>query len=95
MRSEQIRNEADYDAALARVSELMDALTGPQGQETDPNHPDRIELDALFSQIELYEDEHYPIDPPSPSAIIEYEMDQAGLPSTDQTPHSKKQDKVS
>lgn len=27
-----ITTESDYDAALARVSELMDALSGPQGQ---------------------------------------------------------------
>ena len=40
-----IQNEADYDAALARVTELMDDLSGPDGQISDENHPSRIELD--------------------------------------------------
>ena len=56
-----ITTEADYDAALARVSELMDTLSSPQGQIEDVNHPARIELDALVDLIEAYEDEHYPI----------------------------------
>ena len=57
-----ITTEADYDAALARVSDLMDALSGPQGQIEDVNHPARIELDALVDMIEVYENEHYPIE---------------------------------
>ncbi len=57
-----ITTEADYDAALARVSELMDALSGPHGQVEDVNHPARVELDILVDLIEAYEDEHYPIE---------------------------------
>ncbi|MCY3544985.1 MAG: hypothetical protein OXH22_13255 [Chloroflexi bacterium] len=59
-----ITAEADYDAALARVSELMDALSSPQGQIEDVNHPARVELDALVDLIEVYENEHYPIEHP-------------------------------
>ena len=58
----KIITEADYDAALARVSKLMDALTGPQGQTEDVNHPARVELDALVDLIEAYESEHYPME---------------------------------
>jgi HTH-type transcriptional regulator/antitoxin HigA len=75
---EPIRNETDYDAALARISELMDALSGPHGQVTDANHPHRVELDLLVSQVECYEDEHYPIDPPSAIEAIEFSTDQTG-----------------
>ena len=57
-----IITEADYDAALARVSELMDALTRPEGQIEDVNHPARVELDALVDLIESYENEHYPME---------------------------------
>ena len=32
---EPIQNEGDYDAALARVTELMDDLSGPDGQIVD------------------------------------------------------------
>ena len=57
-----VTTEADYDAALARVSELMDALSSSQGQVEDVRHPARVELDALVDLIEAYEDEHYPIE---------------------------------
>ena len=59
-----ITTEADYDAALVRVSELMDALSNPQGQIEDVRHPARVELDALVDLIEKYENEHYPIEHP-------------------------------
>ncbi|MYC08188.1 MAG: transcriptional regulator [Chloroflexi bacterium] len=59
-----ITAKADYDAALARVSELMYARTGPEGQIEDANHPARVELDALVDLIEKYESEHYPIEHP-------------------------------
>lgn len=59
---QQIVTEEGYDAALARVSELMDALTGPEGQTEDANHPARVELDALVDSIEAYENEHYPME---------------------------------
>ncbi len=57
-----ITTEADYDAALSRVSELMDALSGPQEQIDDVRHPARVELEALVDLIEEYEEEHYPIE---------------------------------
>ena len=75
----QLNNEAEYDAALARISKLMDALSGPEGQESDGNHPDRVELDALVTKVELYEDEHYPIDPPGAREAIEFYIDQFGM----------------
>lgn len=59
-----ITTETDYDAALARVSDLMDALSGPRGQVEDVNHPARVELDALVDLIEVYENEHYSIEHP-------------------------------
>ena len=94
-RDEQIRNEAEYDAALARISELMDALSGPEGQIEDKSHPARVELDLLVDQVESYEDLHYPIDPPSPSAAIEFHLDQTGTIPTDLDHLTEKQDKVS
>ena len=47
-----IRTEADYEAALARVAELMDAREGtPEGEE----------LDVLVDLVEVYEDKHFPM----------------------------------
>ena len=74
-----LNNESDYDTALARISDLMDALSGPEGQETDGNHPGRVELDSLVTKVEIYEDKHYPIDPPSAIEAIEFYIDQFGM----------------
>ena len=65
-----IQNEADYDAALARVTELMDELSGPDGQISDEKHPSRIELDRLVVYIESYERERHPVEPPGHVAAV-------------------------
>ena len=49
----------------------------------------------LVDLVEVYAAEHYPIDPPSPSAAIEYHMDQTGKDPTDLAPLIEKRDKVS
>ena len=66
-----INTETDYDAALERVTELMDDLSAPDGQIDDPKHPSRIELDALVAAIEAYESVHHPIALPDPIATAE------------------------
>ena len=65
-----IRNEADYDTALARVAKLMDDLSGPDGQVSDENHPSRIELELLVVHIEAYERELHPVEPPGQVAAV-------------------------
>ena len=52
---EGIATEAEYDAALERVSSLMSA---------EPDSEDEMELDELAGIIEIYEDTHWPIEPP-------------------------------
>ena len=81
-----IRTEKDYEAALARVSDLMDALSPPEGQIEDSENPRWIELDVLFDLVEHYEDQHYPVPFPTPIAAIEFRMDQAGLTHRDLIP---------
>ena len=50
-----LQTESDYENALARAWDLMDAVAGtPEGDE----------LKLLATLIEAYEDKHYPIDPP-------------------------------
>ena len=46
-----IRSEEDYDAALARITELMDALSGSDGQIDDIDDPFRVELDVLTDLV--------------------------------------------
>ena len=67
--TQPITTEADYRMALERVSELMDALTTPQGQIEDVSHPARVELDALVDLIEAYESEHYPMEHQEPITV--------------------------
>ncbi len=59
--------EAEYEAALIRIGELMDAEHGtPEGEE----------LDRLSDEVEAYEDEHYPMPEPTPEQIAEFRRDQ-------------------
>jgi HTH-type transcriptional regulator/antitoxin HigA len=64
-----IRNDRDYEAALARVDTLIDAKK---------NTPDGDELDILVTLIEAYEAKHHPITPPDPVEAIKFRMDQMG-----------------
>ena len=69
-----IRTEADYDAALAEVERLWGAKSGtPKGDR----------LDVLATLIDVYENEHYPMDPPDPIEAIKFRMEQLGLTRRD------------
>jgi HTH-type transcriptional regulator/antitoxin HigA len=72
-----IRNEADYDAALAEVERLWGAAGGtPEGDR----------LDVLATLIDAYETRHHPIDPPDPVEAIKFRMEQQGLNRKDLEP---------
>ena len=90
-----IRSEEDYDAALARITELMDALSGPEGPVEDVDDPFRVELDVLTDLVELYEERHHPIGYPDPISAIKFRMDQANLTPRDLTPFIGSRAKVS
>jgi len=72
-----IRTEADYEAALAEVSALMDAVPGSAGEDR---------LDILATLVEAYEARHCPIDAPDPISGIEFMMEQKGLDRRDLEP---------
>ena len=81
-----IRTEADYDAAVARIGELMDAgLDTPEGEE----------LDLLADLVLFYESQHMEKEFPTPIAAIEFRMDQAGLSPRDLIPYIGSRAKVS
>jgi HTH-type transcriptional regulator / antitoxin HigA len=69
-----IRNEADYEAALAEIERLWG---GPSGT------PEGDRLDVLATLTEAYEAEHHPIDPPDPIEAIKFRMEQQGLTRKD------------
>ncbi len=69
-----IRNEKDFERALAEVEVLWGARAGtPKGDR----------LDILATLIEAYEAEHYPMDPPDPIEAIKFRMEQQGLSRKD------------
>ena len=90
-----IRSEEDYDAALARITELMDRLSVAEGQVDDGDDPIRVELDVLADLVELYEDRHHPIGFPDPVSAIMFRMDQANLTPRDLVPFIGSRAKVS
>ncbi len=63
----QVLTEADYDIALARISELLGA---------EPYSPEDEELDRLSTLVEIYEAEHYPMEDPDPDSFLEFLLDQ-------------------
>ncbi len=62
-----LRTEADYEAALARITALI---------HSPPNSAEEAELDRLSDLVIQYEDVHYPMEDPEPDAIIEFLLDQ-------------------
>src|SRR5688572_24442164 len=81
-----IKTEGDYNAALNRVGELMDA---EPGSEAD------AELDVLATLVSAYEDEHFPIEAPDPVEAIRFRMEQKGLGRKDLEPYLGSRSKVS
>ena len=72
-----IRTEEDYEAALEEVGRLRGAKSG--SAEGD-------RLDVLATLIEVYEAQHYPMDPPDPIEAIQFRMEQQGLTRKDLEP---------
>ena len=71
---EPIRTEADYETALARIDDLMDAK---------PGTPESRELDVLADLVDQYESRREPMGWPDPVAAIEFRMEQANLDPRD------------
>ena len=72
MINQQIKTEEDYNLALSKISALMDAEI--------EGSPEADELERLASLVEIYEDEHYPVDSPDPAEMIKFRLDQEKEP---------------
>ncbi|MEJ5309331.1 MAG: helix-turn-helix domain-containing protein [Anaerolineae bacterium] len=86
MKPKIIKNEADYQAALAHLETLMDA---------QPGTPEEEELELFAMLIEAYEQAVFPIDLPDPISAIKFRMEQQGLKRKDLEPYIGSQSKVS
>jgi HTH-type transcriptional regulator/antitoxin HigA len=67
-----IKTKKEYEAALARVYELMQKGLKAGGKLSD-------ELEVLSILVEAYEDKHYPIPPPHPIEAIKFRLEQMGI----------------
>lgn len=86
MKPKVIKNEADCQAALARIEEIFTAQPGTEQGE---------ELELLCTLVELYEDASYPLDWPDPLTAIRFRMEQEGLKQKDLAPFIGSPAKVS
>jgi len=74
-----IKNEVEYDTAMARLLSLAEA-----NPEADSDIADEIELLALV--IENYEKYNWPISKSEPVDVIKFTMEQRGLKVKDIAP---------
>ena len=81
-----IKSTQDYERALARVDELMDA---------EPDTPEGDELDVLVTLVESYEDKHFPIESPDPVEAILFRMEEMNLMRKDLEPYIGSRHRVS
>jgi HTH-type transcriptional regulator/antitoxin HigA len=72
-----IKSEADHDAAIERITELVGSKLG--SAEAD-------ELDVLVTLVDAYESEHCKMDAPDPISAIQFRMEQQGLTRNDLIP---------
>jgi HTH-type transcriptional regulator / antitoxin HigA len=86
MKARTIHTEAEYETALARISQLMDA---------EPGTPEGEELDLWTTLVSVYEDQHYPIEMPDPLEALKFRMEQQGLRQKDLIPFIGSASKVS
>ncbi len=76
----EIKNKMQYDAACARIEELME-IVNDDTPETDKN---AVELDLLADLVDAYEELHFPMSSPSLAEVIrlrmyEFKMTQADI----------------
>jgi HTH-type transcriptional regulator/antitoxin HigA len=86
MQAKIIKTETEYDQALSRISELMDA---------NPDTPEGDELELLVTLVEIYEAREYPIDLPDAVSAIKFRMEQQGLKQKDLVSYIGSKSKVS
>ncbi len=69
MPTQPIQNEAEHDAAIARITQLMGSKLGTQASD---------ELEALAAAVDAYETEHFPMDEPNAETLRRFLAEQRG-----------------
>ena len=86
MSAKIIKNDAEHEAALARIERIFGAA---------PGTPEGDELELLVHLVEAYEANHHPIEPPDPVEAIKFRMEQEGLKQKALVPFLGSKSKVS
>jgi HTH-type transcriptional regulator/antitoxin HigA len=87
MEIKPIRSEADHQAALKEIENLI---------ESQPGTLDGDRMDVLVTLVEAYEARHFPIpEPDDPVQVLEYYMESRGLSRTDLIPYLGSKERVS
>ncbi len=71
----RIENESQYQAAMARIEELLPLVT----EETPVTDKCSVELVLLSNLVADYDDEHYPVKSPSLSEVLKLRMYEMNL----------------
>lgn len=81
-----IKTDEDYQAALAEIDRLFDAV---------PDTPEGDRLEVLITLVEAYESKHFSMPLPDPIEAIEYHMESRGLTRRDLEPYIGSRARVS
>lgn len=81
-----VRTERDYEKTLSRIETLITAKAGTEQGD---------ELDVLATLVDVYEQEHFPIDAADPVEAILFRVDQQGLERKDLEPYLGSRHRVS
>ncbi len=71
-----LRDRFEYEAAIHEVEALLEA-------NPKRNSAEHERLEFLSVLIELYEEEAYPIDQPTPQAMVDFMLEQKGMNRSD------------
>ncbi len=71
----RIENEMQYKLAMARIEELLPIVT----EDTPEDNINSVELVLLSNLVADYDDEHYPISPPSLIDVLRLRMYEMNL----------------
>lgn len=76
-----LRNEADYDGAVAEIDRLLDL-------DPQPSTPEYDRLELLSVLVEDYEARHHPIDDSNltPQDVVDFVLQQRGMARADLAP---------
>jgi HTH-type transcriptional regulator / antitoxin HigA len=82
MRAKILKTEQEYNEACERIYNLIHSSENP----IEPNSPEGDEIELMSLLVEKYEQEHYPIEAPSPIDAIKFRMEQMNLKQSDIAP---------